>query len=343
MLFSIQKTAVMRSWFGMMRLRAWLGAVSVGVVATSASFVSAADPSAADKETGRALFAQGMAALDSHDFHGAERACGGVVKIVNVPPGQVCWAKALEGLGKLVEARDAYLAAAHHPSRPDEPTVFTSARAEGVAGAERLERRIATIWLDIAGLKDDAPLRVTIDGVEITSAVARLPRRVNPGQHAITVAAKGFATATMSVEVSEGEERHVPMSLAPGAPRAAATRSATPQPSESAHDARAPVLALAVGGVGIAGVIVGAATALAATSKHSTLQGECSGSVCPSSANGDLGSFHTLRAISAVGYIVGALGLVGGATLWFVTPPRASESSARLWIGPGSAGVAGTF
>ena len=74
----------------------------------AASKAVAAEPSAADKETSRALYAQGMQALDAHDYVAAERACGGVFKVVNVPPGAVCWAKALEGLGKLwVEARDA--------------------------------------------------------------------------------------------------------------------------------------------------------------------------------------------------------------------------------------------
>src|ERR1019366_5536380 len=103
-----------------------------------ASPALAADPSAADRETSRDLYAQGVKALAASDYAGAERACGGAFKLVNAPTGAICWGRALEGLGKLVEARDAYLAASHYPQRSDEPSVFASARTEGQAGADRL-------------------------------------------------------------------------------------------------------------------------------------------------------------------------------------------------------------
>lgn len=211
-------------WF-----RALIATVGVFTVASSASSVLAAEPSAADKETSRALYAQGMQALDAHDYAAAERACGGVFKLVNVPPGAVCWGKALEGLGKFVEARDAYLAAAHFPPRPDEPPVFTAARVEGQSGADRLEKRIATIVLDVSGAKDGAPLRVTIDDVGVAPDLARLPRRVNPGHHVVVVASPGYRTARLEVAVAEGQESPVKVALVPGEASAeGATPSAAP-------------------------------------------------------------------------------------------------------------------
>jgi hypothetical protein len=45
----------------------------------------------------------------------------------------------------------------------------------------------------------------------------------------------------------------------------------------------------------------------------------------------------------AVGYVVGALGAAGGAVLWLTAPKGVQERSARVWIGPGAAGLGGQF
>ena len=106
------------------------------------------------------------------------------------------------------------------------------------------------------------------------------------------------------------------------------------------------LLAFAAGGVGVVGLGVGIGAGLAATSKHSTLQRECTGSVCPSTAQGDIDSFHSLRVVSAVGYAVGALGLVGGGVLFLVAPTRSGATAAAgvtPWLGLGTAGVGGAF
>jgi hypothetical protein len=260
----------------------------------------------------------------------------------------MCLARALVGLGRLVEARDFLVEAARFPTKTDEPAVFTGARQAAQGEADQLAKRIPTVTLIVSGPDATAPLHVTVDGAVVAPETVRLARKLDPGRHTIIVAASGFAPTTTTVELSEGTDRSVQVSLSPGAPReavnvAAAPQSTQPQTGAANGSKGVPVLALAVGGVGVAGIVVGAATALAATSTHSKLQGECTGSMCPSSAQGDLDAFHTQRTISGVGYVVGALGIVGGATIWFVTPSRPSESSARLWIGPTSASLRGTF
>ena len=84
----------------------------------------------------------------------------------------------------------------------------------------------------------------------------------------------------------------------------------------------------------------------AATGKHSALEGECHGSTCPTTAEGDLDSFHPLRMVSTVGYTIGAAALIGGAVLFFVLSPRKTGTATATlhpWVGLGSAGVGGTF
>jgi len=324
---------------------AYLAAVGVALLVSPAA---AADPSAADKETSRSLYAQGMQALDSHDFSAAERACGGAHALVKAPTSAACWARALEGIGRLVEARDEFLEAAHFPVRPDEPAVFATAREASRREADQLAKRIPTVTLSVSGPDASALLRVTFDGATVAPETARLPRKANPGRHTIAVVAKGFEPITTEVEVSEGEDRRVPVPLVRLTPKEVAgrpaqheTQQAAPTTTQGANPV--PVLPIVVGGVGAIGLAVGVATGLAAASKHTALKGECSGSACPSLAQADLDAFHSMRTLSAVGYVVGAIGVVGGAALWYFAPSRPSDASATVSVGPGSAGATGAF
>jgi hypothetical protein len=89
-----------------------------------------------------------------------------------------------------------------------------------------------------------------------------------------------------------------------------------------------------------AGVVAG----LAAGSKDSSIAAECTGNRCPASAKGDIDSFHSLETVSTVAYVVGALGVVAWGTLWWLGPRSSSPATtARVWVGPASAGLTGTF
>lgn len=317
-------------------------AVAVAAAAFAVSrVVLAAEPTAGDKETSRALYAQGMQALDAHDYAAAERACGGVVKLVPVPPGALCWGKALEGLGKLVESRDAYLAAAHYPSKPDEPSVFTTARDEGQAAADRVEKRIATLVLDISGVKDGARLRVTIDDVAIASGMARLPRRVNPGHHVVLVASPGYRTARLEVVSGEGQESQVKVALSPTEAGAEPAKPAAP--SATAPSKVPAFIAFGVGGVGL---IVGSIFGVVALGDASGLKSQ-SGcpSNCPPSAQSQIDSLHAAQWASDIGLGLGVVGLGVGAAL-FVTshaPEGAPSTALRFELGPGAVVLHGGF
>ena len=74
---------------------------------------------------------------------------------------------------------------------------------------------------------------------------------------------------------------------------------------------------------------------------------------CDPSKDGDVSSYHTKGLVSTIGFIVGGVGLAGGAVL-ILTAPK-SHASATIgqttgpgtfispYIGPGSAGITGKF
>jgi len=322
----------------------------VSFVCMVAETAGAAEPTPGDKETARSLGARGMRALDARDYAGAERACGGAYALVKAPTVEICWARALEGLGRLLEARDAFVDVTHFPAKPDEPAVFTSARDAARVEADDLAKRIPTVTLSVSGPPLAAALQVTLDGVVVKSETARLPRKVNPGQHTLSVSAQGFERASVDLAVTEGEARRVEVVLRPSG-EAAGPRSPEALPQEARPGtnggAPPPILAMVAGGVGVVGLVVGAAAGTAGSSKHVALVDECdtANGTCPPSAANDLDAFHTLRSVSTLGYVVGALGLVSGVVIFLATPKSQTLGAGAMgvYLGPSSLGLAGAF
>ena len=102
------------------------------------------------------------------------------------------------------------------------------------------------------------------------------------------------------------------------------------------------VAALLTGAVGVAGLVAGTAFGLASQSKGSEADDHCAGSMCRDQAGVDLRA-DAKRAgnLSTAGFIVGALGLAGGAALWFTASDHAGR--ARIGVGFGSVALTGTW
>jgi hypothetical protein len=131
-------------------------------------------------------------------------------------------------------------------------------------------------------------------------------------------------------------------------------QNAQPEQPKKGGSILLPLVAFGVGGVGL---IAGGITGAMASSDHSTLQNECKiqGNICPPSAKSDLDSYHTMAGISTIGFIVGGVGVAAGVVLLLIAPkaeapvnvnaepPKTSGVKWSPYVGPGSAGVAGTF
>jgi hypothetical protein len=177
---------------------------------------------------------------------------------------------------------------------------------------------------------------------------------INPGTHKIVASASQHADGVFNVTLAEGARAEI--EVQPGPPTASsATAAPAPAPATAPIVAESPaatgaptstqrLLAYGALGLGVVGLGVGIGTGLAASSKHGTLEDECPNNRCLPSAQGDLDSFHSLRTVSTIGYIVGAVGVVGAGVLWLTAPKSAPSGAALLpYVGPGSAGVAGRF
>ena len=220
---------------------------------------------------------------------------------------------------------------------------------------------------------DLSAVKVTMDGQPFADRLDGSALPVDPGARSFTFEVAGQPPVTQTFVVHEGErarrERIVigpsPATsappLAPAPPFAIPTP--TPNPAPQPQLAAAPLAladtpqkpgsgqrtaALLVGGVGVAGVVVGIVFGALASGSWSSSQSECgSPTSCPNRAQAitDHDSATSSAAISTVGLIAGGALLAGGVALWFTAPtgPRTSSPSSALQIvptaGPGGGGL----
>ncbi len=200
---------------------------------------------------------------------------------------------------------------------------------------------------DAAG--NDVPgVAITMDGESVAGAgnAAGTAIEVDPGEHTFTFEAAGLPKVEKRLVIAEGVKQRrevVIMARDETAQTANTTSSRTDEAPEPS--APLPTLAWVAFGVGGAGLLLGMTAGLVAGAKHSSLSNVCNDTAgtCPPAYSDDLDSFHTWRTVSTVGYVVGLLGVAGGATLWLTAPKASSTTTARVWVGPGSAGIAGRF
>ena len=346
---------------------AWKGATCAWIAVASAAH---AEPTAADKETARALLLDGRAKLAANDAAGALRSFEGAHAIMNVPTTGLDLAKAQAALGQLVEARETALSVTRMPSKDGEPEAFVDARRAAEELAAGLAPRIPSLILTVKG-PALAAASVTVDGAVVAAVTLSLPRKVNPGRHRVVVTAPGFAEAAREVDVAEGQALAVELSLAravtgvvsagpvttvaPG-PTAGATAVASGAATggDATGDAgtasRRPVWAWVSGAAGLVALGVGVGFFVDYMGVRARVASECPGDVCDP-ARHDAASAQALRAQwnrdLGLGVGLGALGLVGvGVAIVGFSGGASSKgppSAAMVRVRPGGLSLEGAF
>jgi hypothetical protein len=218
-------------------------------------------------------------------------------------------------------------------------------------------REVASIEL---GTLDERIPRVTIrtvsgaqgvtvrDGAHLLAeGTLGVPLEMDPGRHRFTVRASGRESRTIFVEVAEGSAMELVLVPGPeiratgdiGAPAAATT--AMPNDARSREMDWKRLMGWIAGGLGVAGIGVGATAGLANQPKKSIADKKCDNpSTC---MDGRLAMPHggpSLGAVSAVGWIVGGAGLGTAAYLLLSDDHRTGKQTALAAdIYGGGAGV----
>jgi hypothetical protein len=198
---------------------------------------------------------------------------------------------------------------------------------------EELRGRVARVAV-VCSVSD---ADVTLDDAPVDRAALRAPLLIGAGRHTLAARRRGYASATRMFDIAGGDSIEVRLDLAQDARDAAAPRE---PPSYGA--------AIAVTGIGAAGVATGVVFGLLALSDRSSLRSECSTArTCPASAQGDVDAFSRDGALSTIGFGIGAVGIVVGSYLFFRTRGEerrpGTATTIAPWIGYGSGGLGGSF
>jgi hypothetical protein len=292
-------------------------------------------------EQARQLMADGKFAEACPKFVESQKLDPGAGTLLNLG---ACYEKNGQTASAWVTFKDA-AAAADVKHRAD-----WSARARDRARV--LEATLSRLIIDVpAEVKAVAGVEVTRDGVEVGSAVWGVPIPVDPGDHVVeavapgkkhwqTTAHVGQKSDQAHVAVPVLEDDVVPTAVA-AAPAPAQAPSEPPPPSPSDGSGQRTA-GLVVGGVGVAGVVVGSIFGVMAMGKESSSKTACPTSECSNpqavSDNSDAKSSAT---VSTIGLIAGAALVAGGAAIYFTAPKKHPTSAAfhlAPAMGPGQIG-----
>jgi hypothetical protein len=308
--------------------------------------------SAADRATARELGQDGQAALDAKNYTAAEDLFRRADALFHAPTLLLGYARAEAGLGKVVNASEAYNRVIREGVAPGGPDAFLKAVDAAKAEAPAIEARIASVTVVVSG--PDNPT-VTLDDQPLPVAALGVKRPVDPGSHVVKATADGWDPATTPFTVEDAGTANAtltmtrivvaapapaPAPIAPGAGGGAAPESdRSAAGGHGSWQTTAGWVGIVAGGLGLA---TGAVAGGLAIGKHSTLETECK----TDCKQADLDSYHLIGGVSTVGFIAGGVLAGAGLVLLLTAPsgsPAAGSASVRPYVGLGSIGAVGSF
>lgn len=286
----------------------------------------------ANDQKAEALFREGRAAVDRGDYAtGCARFTASVELTRRAGP-LLNLASCDEHQGHLVAALADWAAGIALLPAGDERVAISRQRA----GA--LDRRVPRLTLQLApGVPPGA--RVVLDGAEVSRAALGVPQPMDLGEHVVVAVAAGHVEVRSAITLAEGERRS--LAVAPG-PALAADGA----PEAEAGSGRRTA-GFVLGGVGVAGVAVGAITGIVTLGKKSTTTAHCTKTACDQVGFDAESAGKTSGTISTVTFLVGGAALAAGVTLVLVSRPRRAPTTATVapLALPGGGGLllGGTF
>jgi hypothetical protein len=304
-----------------------------------------AEPTEADRATARALALEGHAALKSKDYAAAVDRFARADALVHAPTLVVDWARALQGLGRYVEAHEKYELVLREGVDSSSPKSWLRALEEAKKELDSLKPRLG--WVTVI-LKEPAEASVRIDGALVPPAAVGVKRAADPGFPEVTVSADGYEPFKQIVTVGPGEEKTIEVSLRKlPEVETPSTAPADPYRSRQASGARRAWTYVALS-VGSAALVAGGVSGGLALRKRGQLQDRClDDGRCPASQSKRISTYHLYGTISGASLAVGLAGLGTGLVL-LLSEPKSQDATRRGWrvrpsLGFGTIGAEGSF
>jgi hypothetical protein len=182
---------------------------------------------------------------------------------------------------------------------------------------------------------DLSAVKVTVDGEILAERLDGTALSIDPGEHAFTFETAGQARLTKKILVLQGQKDRREL-IAFGATQPAES----PPPSPSGMGTQ-KVLALVAGGIGVAGLVVGATFGFMAMSQKNDAQSACPDACTTPDGVNQWSTAGKTGDVSTIAFVVGGVGVAGAALLWFTA--GSSPSSPQVGLGLGGLQARGTW
>jgi hypothetical protein len=262
-------------------------------------------------------------------------------RLVPAPTIALLEGRALEQMGRWLEASESYRKAEQTPLDSESPKAFQDAARDARQHLARLTPKIPSLVIEIVGAATPGSASVSVDDRQLSPAELgpRIP--VNPGDHVVVLNLDGQVKVRDHVRVAPGESKKVVLDLT-------ATERPIPVREEPVAVAPAPrdrTLGWLALGIGVGATGFGVVSGVMMLKSKDSLDSVCD-PLCPASSQDELDRFRTLRVLSSVGYITGAVGIGLGAVLLLTgsnEPERGSARTVRPFARGDLVGVEGKF
>jgi hypothetical protein len=251
---------------------------------------------------------------------------------VSAPTIVLLEARALEKLGRVVEAKAAADRAVAWPPAADEPEPFKTARAAAAALSTALAAKVAHVAITVPPGAE--ALSLALDGKRIEPGKLD----VDPGHHTVEASARGMKPSTSTFDVAPGETRALPLSFEPVA-------AATPAPTPAGKNYLPAGILWGVAG---AGIVVGAVLSGVSFAKFEEVEHACPP---PAPCAKSLEPTIQPKYDAALGLANGAVaafvvtGVVAGVAIavTILAPSKSAAPAVAARVGPGGAALVGAF
>jgi hypothetical protein len=274
-----------------------------------------------DSVRAQALFEEARVLMARGDYAAACPKLEGSQSLDPGPGTEYNLALCYEKSGRTASAWAAYLSAAAAYKATNRPEWESRARDRATALAAVLSR--VTIIVP-AGAPPD--LKITRDGAPVIASEIGVPIPVDPGLHVFAATAERRPKWSTEVNLAPGAQKTVEIVFA-DAPRGATTPNANQDAPSSSSSQK--TIAYVVGGVGVAGVIVGTVAGLITVNENAASTKECpNDGVCRSDAALDANaSARSWATVSTVSFIAAGVLLAAGVALYLTAPTTPARSS----------------
>jgi hypothetical protein len=200
-----------------------------------------------------------------------------------------------------------------------------------VAEAERRKLQLQVPRLRLM-LNDSSHTRqVTLNGVEVALQSLGSELLVDPGEQVVEQRFVNGRLHSERVTLQPGESKQIVLQVS-DEPPVASVPARSPSPS-SATSRPSSALPFVIGGIGVAGIVVGGVAGSFAIGSAAVVHRECDGAACNTTGKeaADAGKREAL--ISTIAFGVGVVGLTAGIVLFASRPDASSPSTAQLALG----------